>query len=232
MITDTTTIVTIFVATFSLVCLAYLILTGRNRRLEERVQSLSERPEEAAAPAGPASTSMIQMARTALPKIGSRLVPEDEAERTRLRTRLIHAGLYGKQAMPIFLGVKLILMVTPTLVGLAALQSQAPLVQQQSVAAIAFYMFMYTFTNLLAFAVIILFSEATGSETIADLAGLSRRSPWLALTMTIALLSLGGAGYTKDFPAERLMRDAKITQIYEGTNQIQRMVMARQLLKG
>ncbi len=79
-----------------------------------------------------------------------------------------------------------------TLVGLAALQSQVPLVQQQSVAAIAFYMFMYTFTNLLAFAVIILFSEATGSETIADLAGLSRRSPWLALTMTIALLSLGG----------------------------------------
>ena len=37
--------------------------------------------------------------------------------------------------------------------------------------------------------------------------------------------------YTKDFPVERMMRDAKITQIYEGTNQIQRMVMARQLLK-
>jgi alkylation response protein AidB-like acyl-CoA dehydrogenase len=42
---------------------------------------------------------------------------------------------------------------------------------------------------------------------------------------------LGGAGYTKDFPVERMMRDAKITQIYEGTNQINRMVMARQLLK-
>ena len=41
-----------------------------------------------------------------------------------------------------------------------------------------------------------------------------------------------GAGYTKDFPVERMMRDAKITQIYEGTNQIQRMVMARALLKG
>jgi NADH-quinone oxidoreductase subunit N len=51
---------------------------------------------------------------------------------------------------------------------------------------------MYTFTNLLAFGVIILFSEATGSETIADLAGLSRRNPMLALVMTIALLSLGG----------------------------------------
>ena len=41
---------------------------------------------------------------------------------------------------------------------------------------------------------------------------------------------LGGAGYTTDFPAERMMRDAKITQIYEGTNQIQRIVMARQVL--
>jgi acyl-CoA dehydrogenase-like protein len=38
-------------------------------------------------------------------------------------------------------------------------------------------------------------------------------------------------GYVKDYPAERMMRDAKITQIYEGTNQIQRVVMARQLLK-
>jgi alkylation response protein AidB-like acyl-CoA dehydrogenase len=41
---------------------------------------------------------------------------------------------------------------------------------------------------------------------------------------------LGGSGYVKDWPAERYMRDAKITQIYEGTNQIQRLVMARQLL--
>lgn len=77
-----------------------------------------------------------------------------------------------------------------TLIGVAALQVSAS--QEHAIAAIAFYMFMYTFTNLLAFAVVALFSEATGSETISDLAGLSRRSPWLALTMTIALLSLGG----------------------------------------
>ena len=49
---------------------------------------------------------------------------------------------------------------------------------------------------------------------------------------TDAVQLLGGAGYTRDFPLERMMRDAKITQIYEGTNQIQRLVMARQLLKG
>ncbi|MCB9413078.1 MAG: acyl-CoA dehydrogenase family protein [Actinobacteria bacterium] len=41
---------------------------------------------------------------------------------------------------------------------------------------------------------------------------------------------LGGYGYVKDYPAERFMRDAKITQIYEGTNQIQRLVIARQIL--
>jgi alkylation response protein AidB-like acyl-CoA dehydrogenase len=48
---------------------------------------------------------------------------------------------------------------------------------------------------------------------------------------TNAVQLFGGYGYTKDFPVERMMRDAKITQIYEGTNQVQRMVMARQLLK-
>ncbi len=48
---------------------------------------------------------------------------------------------------------------------------------------------------------------------------------------TDAVQLLGGAGYTRDLPAERMMRDAKITQIYEGTNQIQRLVMARSLLR-
>jgi alkylation response protein AidB-like acyl-CoA dehydrogenase len=48
---------------------------------------------------------------------------------------------------------------------------------------------------------------------------------------TDAVQLLGGYGYTRDYPVERMMRDAKITQIYEGTNQIQRVVMARQLLR-
>ena len=47
---------------------------------------------------------------------------------------------------------------------------------------------------------------------------------------TDAVQLLGGYGYTKDYPVERFMRDAKITQIYEGTQQIQRVVIARQLL--
>ncbi|WP_434533287.1 acyl-CoA dehydrogenase family protein [Amycolatopsis carbonis] len=48
---------------------------------------------------------------------------------------------------------------------------------------------------------------------------------------TDAVQLFGGAGYTRGFPVERMKRDARITQIYEGTNQIQRMVMARALLK-
>jgi butyryl-CoA dehydrogenase/acyl-CoA dehydrogenase len=54
----------------------------------------------------------------------------------------------------------------------------------------------------------------------------------VAMKVTIdAVQLLGGAGYTKDFPVERMMRDAKITQIYEGTNEIQRVVMSRHVLK-
>ena len=49
---------------------------------------------------------------------------------------------------------------------------------------------------------------------------------------TDAVQVLGGYGFTKEFPVERMMRDAKITQIYEGTNQVQRMVISRHLLKG
>ena len=49
---------------------------------------------------------------------------------------------------------------------------------------------------------------------------------------TDAVQLLGGYGYTRDYPVERMMRDAKITQIYEGTNQVQRVVAARQLLRG
>jgi acyl-CoA dehydrogenase len=48
---------------------------------------------------------------------------------------------------------------------------------------------------------------------------------------TDAVQVFGGNGYTKDYPVEKLMRDAKLMQIYEGTNQIQRLVIARELLR-
>jgi acyl-CoA dehydrogenase len=48
---------------------------------------------------------------------------------------------------------------------------------------------------------------------------------------TDAVQIFGGNGYSKEYPVEKLMRDAKLMQIYEGTNQVQRLVIARELLK-
>jgi len=48
---------------------------------------------------------------------------------------------------------------------------------------------------------------------------------------TDAVQILGGYGYIKEYPAERFMRDAKITQIYEGTQEIQRLVIAREMVR-
>ncbi|WP_026415616.1 acyl-CoA dehydrogenase [Actinomadura oligospora] len=78
--------------------------------------------------------------------------------------------------------------------------------------------------------------RAMHGEKIPDLTFVSSACKCLAsdvaMDITVdAVQLLGGYGYTREFPVERMMRDAKITQIYEGTNQIQRMVMARQLLK-
>lgn len=60
------------------------------------------------------------------------------------------------------------------------------------VAAVAFYMFMYVFTNILAFTIVIVVSNVTGGDDIKDFANLGRRAPYLALAMTVALLSLAG----------------------------------------
>jgi NADH-quinone oxidoreductase subunit N len=71
------------------------------------------------------------------------------------------------------------------LIGLATLS-------QAGVAATIFYLLMYTVTNLITFGVIVLASRAVGSDDIADYAGLSRRSPGLALAFLVGFLSLGG----------------------------------------
>ena len=83
-----------------------------------------------------------------------------------------------------------------TLIGVAALQGAN---DSLAVASVSFYMFMYIFTNLLVFGAVILFIATTGTEEIKDLAGLNRRSPWLALFITIGLLSLGGIPPTAGF---------------------------------
>jgi len=78
--------------------------------------------------------------------------------------------------------------------------------------------------------------RAMNGDQVADLTFMSSAAKCYASDAamditTDAVQLLGGYGYVKDYPVERMMRDAKITQIYEGTNQIQRVVMARQLLK-
>jgi alkylation response protein AidB-like acyl-CoA dehydrogenase len=79
--------------------------------------------------------------------------------------------------------------------------------------------------------------RAMDGATVPDLTFMSSACKCFASDVamevtTDAVQLLGGYGYVSDYPVERMMRDAKITQIYEGTNQIQRVVMARQLLKG
>ena len=74
--------------------------------------------------------------------------------------------------------------------------------------------------------------HATPSLTFAASAAKCTASDAAMAITTDAVQLLGGYGYVNDYPVERMMRDAKITQIYEGTNQIQRMVIARQLLAG
>ena len=78
--------------------------------------------------------------------------------------------------------------------------------------------------------------QAMEGATVPDLTFISSACKCFASDVamevtTDAVQLLGGYGYVNDYPVERMMRDAKITQIYEGTNQIQRVVMARQLLK-
>ena len=99
------------------------------------------------------------------------------------------------------------------LVGLVAIASNAN--AGDGAAAVAFYMAMYVFTNTLLFAGIIIFTNETGSEKIADLAGLGRRNFWIAFGMTIALLSLAGippaAGFVGKFLLFRAAVDAGLT---------------------
>ena len=70
-------------------------------------------------------------------------------------------------------------------------------------------------------------AELTKASAMAKLA-CTDTAMWVT---TEAVQILGGYGYVKEYPVERMMRDAKITQIYEGTNEVQRLVIAREMLK-
>jgi tight adherence protein C len=107
---------TAFLMTSSLVVLVFLLVGGRRTRLDTRLKELSTEGD----PNPPEQATFTAIARSTLPKIGTPFVPSDEEERTKLQTRLIHAGLYSRQAMVVFLGLKVFLMFFPILVGIAA----------------------------------------------------------------------------------------------------------------
>lgn len=90
-----------------------VLLGGRQGRLDARLDALSGKRR-----AGEKPESVASLARTALPKMGKVIVPENEAERTKLRARMVYAGLYDRQALQLFLGVKLTLLLLATFVGL------------------------------------------------------------------------------------------------------------------
>ena len=109
---EMTLAVVAFVMIATLATIVGLLLTGRKAKLEARIDALAGRGRQEDKP-----ETVVQIARAALPKMGKVIVPEDEAERTRLRARMVHAGLYQRQAMHVFLGVKLALLVLATVVG-------------------------------------------------------------------------------------------------------------------
>lgn len=83
--------------------------------------------------------------------------------------------------------------------------------------------------RLLVYAAAAALDAGQGSTRASSAAKLFASDTAMRVT-TDAVQLLGGAGYTRDFAAERMMRDAKVTQIYEGTNQIQRLVIAKEAL--
>jgi tight adherence protein C len=104
-----------FAMVSSLALIIALLWTGRRGRLDARLTELSGKSGSI-----PEIDSVAELARQALPRVGAPLMPKDQQERTRLQARLIQAGLYSRQALVLFLGVKMLLMAVPVLGGLVA----------------------------------------------------------------------------------------------------------------
>jgi tight adherence protein C len=132
MTTEAVMMLVAFLAVSSGVLLAYTMVGARRTRLDDRLEGLDESgsavsrsggnpsglpgdPGYSAPGSRPEPNTFTQ---TTLPTLGTALMPSEEGERTRLSTELIHAGFYGRKALPIFLGIKLILIVLPAAIGL------------------------------------------------------------------------------------------------------------------
>ncbi len=121
MTTDMIILGSVFAATAGLALIVGLLLSNRQQKLTVRIDELSgrNRPKEKK------PETVGQIARTALPKLGKVIVPDSEIERNRLSARLVQAGLYNRQAMHIFLGVKLSLLFLAIFSGLGLTLSGA-----------------------------------------------------------------------------------------------------------
>src|SRR5947209_6146313 len=102
----------VFLGVSSLVLLIFLVAGGRRTLLQSRLEELTHRRGS-----GGQSERVSDGAMATLSTVGKPLMPENEEERSRLRTRLIQAGLYRREALPIFLGVKMLLIIGPALLG-------------------------------------------------------------------------------------------------------------------
>src|SRR5688572_11924195 len=99
-----------FIMGSSLVLLLFLLIGERRTQLQKRLDDLSGKSES--------DTDAVQeFAERVLPKMGAPLLPKKEGERSRLQARLLHAGLYRRKDLVLFLGVKMLLMVGPALLG-------------------------------------------------------------------------------------------------------------------
>jgi len=101
-----------FVAISSLILLCFLLVSGRRSAVDVRLEDLSGQSSS------PDLSSVRELARSALPRMAGPLLPQSQEDRTRLQARLIQAGLYSRQALYFFLGVKMVLIVTPVFLGL------------------------------------------------------------------------------------------------------------------
>lgn len=97
----------------SLALLTLVLFLGQPSRVDMRLRKLSEGEGD-----DPERSPAEQIAQKSLASLGASLMPKDQAEQTLLQSRLTHAGLYHPQAMLIFLGVKMLLIIGPPIVGL------------------------------------------------------------------------------------------------------------------
>jgi tight adherence protein C len=121
MVTEGFVMLIAFLMASSSVLLVYTLVGAQRTHLDERLEGLDEPRTASGTDSFPGSRPAAPNAFTqsTLPRLGTALMPSDEGERTLLRARLTHAGFYGRQSLAIFLGAKLLLMITPALTGLA-----------------------------------------------------------------------------------------------------------------